>query len=135
MICVRRRGRLAPVDGRPAAPGKRKAAAALTGCRGLRLCRAERRCEVPDDARRQRERADGGGRDEKRSDERDRNRVRAAEQPIDGPRRLTVSLSLLVRELRDEKTVELLLERRDAALDGLQLSPDGDDQRAPVLAK
>jgi hypothetical protein len=88
---------------------------------------------VSDDIRRKRERTDCRRRDEERSDEGNRNRVRAAEQPIDCLRRLAVALLLALVEVRHEEAVELLLERRDAALDGLQLSPDGDDQRTPVL--
>ena len=90
---------------------------------------------MTDDVRRQGECTNRRGGDEERGNECDCERVRSAEQPVDRFRRFALALLLLLREVRNEEPVELLLERRDAALDGLQLSPDGDDQRAPVLAQ
>src|SRR5205823_1586928 len=54
--------------------------------------------------------------------------------PCDRLRRFPIPLPPLVCEW-DEERFEFVLERRDPALDALQLSPDGDDERTPVLAQ
>ena len=127
-------GRARVPRGRPAAACKCDAVRTRTRCVDVvAQGRTERRGEMIDDVRGQSERADGRRGYEERGDQDDRKGVRPAEEP--GNRfRLFPSLLPLLVEARHEERVELVLERRDPALDGLQLSPDGDDERAPVLA-